>query len=430
MKTRWSVFVLVTAAIVLVAGAAQALPGQQPDATDMVNGPVRALAQAGPIIWTGGSFSKVLDAGGGTAASVSGLAAFDDATGAPDPSLHVPSVTKSGGSGIVYDLSLAPDGGALYLAGKFDHVDGAARSNVAAIDPATGALLPFSGKSGVAMSVFATGTNVYVGGRKLLSFLPSGSPTPGYQAPTAVIDPALRAHNTPARFRGITAYAGTLVAACECDSIIDANGTHQTKAVVEIDAATGDWNGWAPANQESDSDAWGIRLLVAPDPATSNPTVYLAAGGSDFAAAFDFATGRQLWKTDTSGSSQAIALYQGTLVIGGHFDWTASPGTVQCGSNQNPNTGCYHSPHLVAMDQADGHVLLDPDTGAAWNPGICCLYNGVWALLTDGSGTSLHVGGEFTFAGGTWVDAKGTWRTTGGANQSYYARFSDAPPAG
>jgi hypothetical protein len=433
MKTRLSVAGSLAVMIVLVAGAAQALPVQQPDATDMVNGPVRALAQASSgersFIWIGGTFTSVLDAHGAAVASVHGLAAFDDATGAPDPSMHVPSVTKGEGTGTVEDLSLAPDGSVLYLAGKFDHVDGAARGNVAAINPATGTLLPFAPKSGAAFSVYATATNVYVGGKKLLSFLPSGSATPGFKAPIAVIDPNLRAHNTLPEFRGITSLGGTLVTACECDGITDANGSHQTKAVVEIDAATGNWNGWAPANQESDSDAWGIRVLVAPDPSTSRPTVYLAAGGSDFTAAFDFVTGVQVWKTDTSGSSQAITMYQGTLVIGGHFNWTASPGNPQCGSNQSPNTSCYHSPHLVAMDPLNGHVVLMPGTGAPWNPGICCKYNGVWALLADADGSSLHVGGEFTLAGGTWVSTTGLGKTAGGANQSYYARFSDAPPA-
>jgi hypothetical protein len=434
MRTRSSIFALVTITLVLVAGAAQALPAQQPDATDMVNGPVRALAQAQAgarsFIWIGGSFTKVLDGSGATVASVSGLAAFDDATGAPEPSLDVPTVTQGSGVGTVFDLSLAPDGSALYLAGKFDHVDGVARANVAAIDPATGQLLAFHPNSSKAMSVYASDTAIYVGGKKLLAFLPNGTVPSGYHAPVAVIDNSLRVHTTLPDFRGMTVYDGTIVTACECDSITDSNGPHPTKAVVEIDAATGNWNGWVPSNLQSDSGAWGIRLLVANDPQTSNPTVYLAAGGSDFTAAYDFATGQQLWKTDTSGSSQAIAMYQGELVIGGHFDWTESPIAPQCGANENPDTDCYHSPHLAAMDPIDGHVLLDPNTGAPWNPGICCKYNGVWALLTDATGTSLHVGGEFTFAGGTWVNTKGKWKVTGAANQDDYARFSDAPPAG
>jgi hypothetical protein len=431
MRTRWSIVVLVTAAILLVAGAAQALPAQQPDATDMLNGPVRALAQAQSVIWIGGSFTKVLDASGNTVASVSGLADLDDATGAPNPSLHIPTVTKSGGTGSVIDLSLAPDGSALYLAGKFDHVDGAKRGNVAAINPSTGALLPFAPKSGPAMSVYASATNVYVGGKKLLSFLPSGSATPGYTAPVAVIDPSLRGHATPSAFRGITSYNSTLVVACQCDSIVDANGSHLTKAVVEIDAASGDLTSWAPSTLESDSDAWGIKVLVATDPATSSPAVYLAAGGSDFTAAFDFASGTELWKTDTSGSSQAIVEYQSELVVGGHFDWTESPSTPQCGSNESPTPGCYHSPRVVAMDPSDGHVLLDPGSGTPWNPGICCKYNGVWTLLTDANEPSLHVGGEFTTAGGTWaLNPVGKWKIVGGAKHSYYARFSDAPPTG
>jgi len=173
-----------------------------------------------------------------------------------------------------------------------------------------------------------------------------------------------------------------------------------------------------------------VAVTIAPDPVSGLATIYLAAGGSDFTAAYDFASGSQLWKTDTSGSSQAVRSYQGALVVGGHFDWTESPATPQCGKNSDPTPGCYHTPKLVALDPATGTVLLDSVSGQPWNPGICCIYQGVWTLMADASGTSLHVGGAFTKAGGTWQvnSTTGLWQLHGFAKQAYYARFSDSPP--
>ena len=212
------------------------------------------------------------------------------------------------------------------------------------------------------------------------------------------------------------------MAACQCDSLTDAVGTRTVKAVVEIDAATGNWVNWRPVNLDDSSGAFGINVIVHAFPGTGAPTVYLAAGGSDFTAAYDFSTGAQRFKTDTSGSSQAIAWYQGTLVIGGHFDWTQTPTSGACGDNAAPNTACYHTPKLVSMNATTGAVLLN---GAnPWNPGICCKYNGVWALLTGNDGSTLHVGGEFTQVGGTWSGSGTNWNLSGYSNQQFYARLS------
>jgi hypothetical protein len=410
------------AVIALTAVPAQALPSTQPDATDMVNGMVRAIAQVGNRIWIGGAFSEVLDQNGNPVKAVKSLAAFNDTTGALDTTVHIPSVTAGSGTAVVYDMSIGPSG-SLYIAGHFSAVDGAHRSNVAAIDPTTGTVLPFAPSAPSAFSVYAGTTSLYVGGGKLLSYQYNGSPTPGYTAPIAYTDSSLRGHVTKPNFRDITAVGNTLVSACQCDSIKDSTGTHAVKAVVEINGTTGNLLSWRPGGLSSSSAAFGISAIVQTDPANGLPTVYLAAGGSDFTAAYDFASGAQRWKTDTSGSSQAIDVYQGDMVIGGHFDWTAKSSGQQCGSNSSPNTNCYHSPKLVAMNAGNGQVILI--SGQPWNPGICCLYNGVWVVHTDSSGTSLHVGGEFTKAGGQWSLNNGKWTLVNAPKQEYYARFSN-----
>ena len=315
--------------------------------------------------------------------------------------------------------------------GDFDHVDGQLRGGVAAINATTGQLVAgFHPNGGSAKSVLATASAIYVGSGQLRSFQLNGAATPGWFSPTAIIDGSIRAHMTLPQFRDIAIQGSTLVVACQCDSLTDAVATRNVKAVVEINAATGHWVNWVPAGLDVGSAGFGITVFVHAFPGTGTPTVYLAAGGSDFTAAWDFNTGSNKFKQDTSGSSQTIVWYQGYLVVGGHFNWTLKAGhNGSCQDNADPNpTDCWHTPKLVALDATLGHPMLD-NTGNPWNPVVCCKYNGIWALLVGNDGSTLHVGGEFTRAGGTWVDSPLpdphglNWHQSGGTTQQFYARF-------
>lgn len=435
-RALWSAtltFALTAVSLLAVQPSSQALPAAQPDVTYMVDGTVNALVQVQPLgqnlLWIGGAFTHVMKTRKTPVATVAGLAVFDDPSGTPAP-IHVPILGRASGVPTVFDMALSPDGTRLYFAGNFNEVDGQPRTNAAAIDAATGLLLPFNPKAQVASSIYATDTQVFVGGVTLASFDLLGRKTVGYVPPKAIIDPSLRQLYTRATFRGIARLGSTLAVACQCDSVLDRNGTEPTKAAVEVDTATGALLPWTPSNMIVDSGAWGSDAVVANDPVSGLPTVYLAAGGSDFTAAYDFVTGEQRWKTDTSGSSQVLTMYQGDLIVGGHFWYTESPTTPQCGQNANPTPGCYHTPRLVAMDPVTGDVVLDPATQQPWNPGICCIYQGLWALLVDADGTQLHVGGAFKEAGGNWVQDPdtGVWTMVNFAKDEYYVRFSDLPP--
>jgi Divergent InlB B-repeat domain len=417
--------VLITAVMfgaITAAQAAPPLPSTTPSNSGMVDLPtasgdpntiaVRTITQAGNTIWAGGIFDEIDDANGNKVADASGLAAFDATTGAMVPGV-APIITLSTGTPEVYGTSLGANG-ILYFTGAFDAVDGSPRHNVAAIDAQTGALQPFAPNgAAVGNAILATPDAIYVGTGKLLSFQLSGSATPGYTPPTVFIDASLRGHVTIPAFRSIAKLGNTLVSACQCDSLTDANGTRYVKALVEINANTGSQNSWVPLDPVinpttqtgQQADAWGIDAIIHDEPGTNTPGIYLAAGGSDFAEAFDFSTGAKVWKTDCSGSCQSVTWYQGNLVYGGHFEWTASSSSAPnnaCQNNENPNTGCYYTPKLAAMSATTGAVLLNA-SGQPWNPGICCRYEGVWAVVTGNDGSTLYVGGEFDDAGGTWT---------------------------
>ena len=373
--------VLVGAVMFGTITAAQAtpppLPSTTPSNTGMVDFPgasgdpntiaVRTITQAGNDIWTGGIFDEIDDANGNKVAPASGLAAFDATTGAMATGVAIPTITLSTGTPEVYGTALGPNG-ILYFTGAFDAVNGQTRHNVAAIDAQTGALQPFAPNgAAVGNAILATPDAIYVGTGKLLSYQLNGSATPGYSPPQVFIDASLRGHVTIPAFRSITKLGNTVVSACQCDSLTDANGTRFVKAIVEINATTGAQNSWVPLDPVinpttptgQQADAWGIDAIVHNAPGTNTPVIYLAAGGSDFAEAFDFSSGAKVWKTDCSGSCQAVTWYQGNLIYGGHFEWTASPSTVQCGNNENPVTTCYYTPKLAAMSASTGTVLLN-----------------------------------------------------------------------
>jgi Tol biopolymer transport system component len=412
-----------TLSVVSPVVAQAALPATQPDEVGMVDGPVRAIAVTGNKVWVGGSFARMQDANGTTVRNVSNLAVFDSDSGAPLPSVAVPLVTKTSGEGIVYDLSLGPDG-LLYIAGVFDRVAGFARKNVAAIDPRDGSVAPFAPNTSAARSVLATSGAIYVGTSKLLSFERSGSPSPGYDPPEVDTDPSLRGHNTPPQVRDLVLVDGDLVAACQCDSTIQDGSRRASKAAIKVDAVTGEVQNWTPGNLSNASAAFGISLILEDDPGTGKPTVYLGAGGSDFVAGYDLVTGQQVVKTDTSGSAQVVAWMDGMLYVGGHFQWVAKQLGQQCEANDHPNTDCHHAPRLVVIDPDNGQPIPQNDP---WNPGICCIYAGIWAITPDLGRGRLHIGGEFTKAGGTWTGSGTDWRLVGARTQTYFARFSGTP---
>jgi hypothetical protein len=457
--------VLVGLFVVLSAGVALALPATQPDNTGMVDDPnagpggntvaIRSIVQAGNVTWMGGIFTEIDDSNGVKITDASALAPFDATSGALAAGVHIPIVTDTGGIPEVYDMSLGPDGN-LYFAGNFDHVDGSLRNGVGAINPATGQLVAgFHPTAGAANSVLATASAIYVGTSQLKSFQLNGTATPGWTSPTVIIDASIRQHETLPQIRDIAIQGNTVVAACQCDSMTDATGTDGVKAVIEVNAQSGHsltlgsgagQHFWVPAGLDTSgpniSGAFGITLLVHNYPNTNTPTIYLAAGGSDFTAAYDLVSGAQKFKEDTSGSSQAITWYQGYVVVGGHFDWTQKAGSsTTCADNDHPavnsnNTAyiCWHTPKLTAFSASNGDPMLD-NTGNPWNPGICCKYNGVWVVYAAPDGSTLYIGGEFTKVGGTWHDndAAGhltglNWTLQSGIKQQFWARLGGPIP--
>src|SRR5207248_2285650 len=113
----------------VLSGPAQAasapLPSTAPQSTAMVDTPgtnggpntvaIRTISQAGNVVWAGGVFDQIDDAGGNKVADANGLAAFDANTGALAMGVHIPLFGSSTSTPPeVYGSSRGPNG-ILYL---------------------------------------------------------------------------------------------------------------------------------------------------------------------------------------------------------------------------------------------------------------------------------------------------------------------------
>ena len=366
---------------------AASLPSEHSASTAFqANGQVRAIITVGNHLWIGGQFDHLLTPTGANGPAANGIAALDSTSGVPAPGVALPAL---GGKGrFVYDFSEAPNG-VLYAAGQFTYqVGGHNYANLIGVDPQTGQIKATFNVPSL-RSVFAMSDRVLVGGTALWAYALNGSKIGGFAPIVPKVNNSLRAHTTPAQIRDIGVSGGWGYAVGQFDYI----NNKPAKAAIRFDTGNGKVDNWALADLNPDSAAFGIQLVL------DGSTLYVAAGGSDFTASYRAADGHQNWKTDTSGSTQDIALWDSnTLIIGGHFDWVAQPGSGSCGDNAKPNKKCLNQ---AALDTSNGNV----DT--SWRPQICCLYNGVWILDVDGA--RLNVGGQFTKAGGR--------------NAKYYALF-------
>ena len=390
---------LVAITLTLGASARAATPSESPDNTSMTDGPVRAMVVAGGHVWIGGNFSNVVGPNGSNPTPAGNIAALSLATGLLSTTADPPAL--SGGAGAqVRDMSLGPDG-ILYVTGTFLYrFGGVDRRHTVGIDPVTGRIVRGFWTI-VGRTVLAGSSRVYVGGSRLRAYLPDGRRDTGFSDVVPSLDRSIRLpQETPQILDLDVMPGGDLAAAGHFDLV---NGRAQ-KVAAKIAPVTGAVRSWSVAGVGPNSKAYGISAEVR------QGRLLVGAGGSDFAALYeppppgaDQTVWRQVWKTDTSGSAQAVAVYDAdTVLVGGHFNTIAHGPREQCGSNQVPVGDCLAIPRLAALDRVTG--ITDP----TWRPNPCCHYLGVWAIAVRQG--RAQVGGQFT--------------QVAGVQQANYARLS------
>jgi hypothetical protein len=295
---------------------------------------VRALLVApdGRRIYAGGTFSRI----GGT--TQSRLAALDSATGAIDAAFRPPKPDA-----IVRALALSPDGKVLYVGGDFSTLTGAdgtveARPHLAALDAATGSLLPW---------------------------LPPEDAGGRYYGHTGVKDKTRPGgvHAIIASADGTTVHVG--------GSFLSFGGR---SGLVSLDARTGQPTPW---QTEIDRPVFGLTA------GRDGHTFYAATGGTGGRLIAFRPHGRPegTWEVKTDGDNLAVVETPTTVYLIGHYD-----NIVQ------PDSDCYQycpdgtaRAHLSAFDH-NGKIQ-------DWSPTANTPTGPYTATADDGH---LYIVGEFT----------------------------------
>src|ERR671921_2680678 len=397
----WMLLASMGLAMFLASGVALALPSETPDQTLMVNGPVRTIEQVGNNVWVGGNFTQVQQRDGTVVDNVKNVAVFDSVTGQYvdiAPMLGAGSTTTN-----VRDIDVYGDD--VVIGGDFPGPTTTQR-NLVVVDGTTGGLVSWY-NSAKLQSVLAAPDlgRIYGGGVYLSAFDVATGKLLWSRAQTAV-DTTIHSHSPSAGYKDLERDGSTIWAACVCDNVsvspskalalikLSTEGVHDTSWVADVVA----------------TDIMGISVAQTSD------KLYLGAGGTDYIAEFSKANGSRVWRMDTSGSTQAVEVMDGQLVIGGHFVEVADDGTPTdttpfrddfWGARSpdpatlDPNNECQTRKGLAAYSLGGA---LDPD----WDPALEGKYLLAWALHVDGR--RLHTGGEFL--------------TVNGVKQTNYARLS------
>ena len=339
-----------------------------PTPTWQTNGHVQTVTMVGSVAYLGGTFTSLRPAGdppGTGEVPRSHAAAIDLATGqllpwAPSPDGDVHAIVVSNG--------------VAYLGGIFTTAGGAPAGNLAAVDTTDGARLagwPATANGQVNALALRAGA-LFVGGdfsrvnsarRANLAALTlaTGHLITGWRADTDGHVKAL----------ALTADASRLIAG---GSFTTVDGARHT-AVVAISPTTSaivPWRG-------------GVSFAVVALAADAS-AVYIAGGGNggNFMAV-DPVRGTLRWRGGTNGNAQAIASDGGMVVVGGHFTSYCGPviGQEVC------STG-HRRLKLLAVNASTGALM-------SWNPGANSPL-GVFGLTGDSTG--MAVVGDFTVLGG------------------------------
>ncbi|MGI5240567.1 delta-60 repeat domain-containing protein [Dactylosporangium sp. CA-139066] len=365
-----AVLVMIAVAWPARAGTVLGLVSARPVAwtPNVLDGAVAAIAVVGDTVVVGGDFTTVADAATGQRYRRPNLFAFQLGTGRVlDPA---PAV-----DGPVTALAAGPGGG-VFVAGRFAHVNGRARTGLAELDAVTGQTVDgFTATAGKGQirALAAAGPWLYAGG----SFTTiGGQPRAGLarlDAATGAVDPGFdlrlaRADRGTVKVEAIavTADATRLAAVGAFDA---AAGQRRAQLVV---AGLG---GPAPGVAAWSTDAYAAKCktlydsyLRGVDFAPDGTWLAVAATGGmsgaqrmcDSVARFDLAGGgnhRPAWVNRTGGNTLwSVAVTPAAVYVGGHQQWM-----------DNPNGHKSAGPGAVARP---GIAALDPATGAAlpWNP--------------------------------------------------------------
>lgn len=292
-----------------------------PVASWRVNGVGRAVLKVGNTVYVGGSFSRATSPSGSESAQRSNLAAFDARTGALISAFD-PDV-----DGTV--RSLTTDGASLFIGGSFATVGGVSRSGVAALDLSSGSVLP-AFVADANLSVYALslgGGRLYLAGTfssvngSTRERVAAVSPETGQLDPTFRADVSGSVYAVAATADGSKVYIG--------GSYSGVNGA-SANTISTLDGSTGAIVGPHPIDNSGTVE----DLTFAPD---GRSLIAARAGSDNEIAVYDIATGTNTWSQEVGGDVQAVHAI-GDSVFGGFHDSANGDGASRL-AQYDLNTG-------------------------------------------------------------------------------------------
>jgi predicted small secreted protein len=320
---------------------------------------IKTVVQSGNTLYVGGSFTTI----GGQ--SRNNLAALDAATGSILP-------WNPNANSTVYTLAIS--GSTVYAGGEFTSIGGQSRNYIAVLDAASGSVLPWNPNAW--HPVFApkvhtlaiSGSAVYAGGQ----FTSIGGQSRNNLAALDAASGSILPWNPNANDTVHTlAISGSAVYVGGSFTTI---GGQSRNRIAALDATTGNATPWNPPNVSGGSTVTRVNTL-----AVGGSTVYVGGyfttiGGQsrNYIAALDAATGSLTpWNPNANGNVYTLAINGDAVYVGGYF-------TTIGGQSRN---------NLAALDAASG-------SATAWDPNA----NGPVLTLAI-SGSTLYAGGAFTAIG-------------------------------
>lgn len=371
--------VLASVLSTLTLGAGFALPGSvaqaayapEPQQTwAPTSGRVYAVERVGGTVLLGGTFTHLRSSQSGATQARAGLAALDAATGALLP------WNPGAAGGEVRALETSADGAQVFVGGTFTTLAGASSSGLGAVQLSSGAAVPGFRTALAYGGVFAlerSGSSLLLGG--------SFTQVNGYfQSRLAAVSTAT-GERVPTFKASADAKVMTLQLTPDGKDLLVGGAFRKLSGTAHdylgsVSPATGAASAWQPPAACLSTD----NPCLVYDVTSDGQRVYAGIGGpGGQVRAYDAVTGTSAWSGSTDGDVQAVALSGTTLYAGGHFD-TAFAGQPRAG--------------LVALDAARGSVLTGfrPEVRGG---------TGIWAILPAES--ELRVGGHFDTVDGAAV---------------------------
>jgi hypothetical protein len=372
---------LVAVAAVTVAGGgaalAQVVTGD-PVTSPSFDGPVYAVAYQGDTVYVGGSFTRAIV--NGRSVPRGRLAAFHARTG------ELLNWQPSADANV---RALAVTGDVVYAAGDFERINGEARDKIAGIGATSG--LPTSlwhTITGQPAAITTGNGRLYLGGRiTAVDGVPRGN-LAAFTLSTGALDAW-----APTTDDTVNALAATTERVYLGGRFHRTNSVASTLRLAAVDPATG-----------------VLDRRFAPKPvsqvfalATDPNGVYAALGGQGGRAVAYAPNGQTRWTRVFDGDAQAIAVLDGTVYVGGHFDKACT--TTNNGIKGVCTDGSVERGKLAAVDPT-GNLL-------EWAPRA----NGVVGTRQLATSTALGA-----------ISAVGDFTTVSAVTRKRYVAFNGVTP--